>query len=141
MIEILSDWNFEMTEDSVKATVFQFTLGEIQASLFHAYEKDLKARILYTESRVEFAEFTMTFLKSVAEKGAESKYQFLCREAYQEYTGPNICAYNIARSFVKVKQFLSENVSPRVENWKWGRVHFNQYDSLPWSKTPLRYIF
>ena len=96
---------------------------------------------MYTESRVEFAEFTMTFLKSVAEKGADSKYQILCKEAYPEYTGPNTCEYNIARSFVKVKQFLSENVSPKIEDWKWGRVHFNQYDSLPWSKTPLRHIF
>ena len=103
MTSVLADWDCEMSEESVQATVYQFTLGEIQASLFHAYEKDLKARIMYTESRVEFAEFTMTFLKSVAEKGADSKYQILCKEAYPEYTGPNTCEYNIARSFVKVK--------------------------------------
>jgi len=109
--------------------------------MFHAYEKDPKLRIMYTESRAEFAEFTQTFLKSLVADGPTSKYQVLCKEAYPEYTGADTCAYNVARSFVNVKKFLTENVSSKSDDWKWGRLHFNQYDNLPWSKTPLKFIF
>jgi hypothetical protein len=85
--------------------------------MFHAYEKDPKARLMYTESRAEFAEFTQTFLKSLVAAGPTSKYQVLCKEAYPEYTGADTCAYNVARSFVNVKKFLTENVSPKPYDW------------------------
>ena len=38
-------------------------------SLFHAYEANPNDRVLYTESRAEFAEFTLTFLNNVAAYG------------------------------------------------------------------------
>ena len=55
-----------MGEESVEATVYSFALFEVQLSLFHAYEASPSDRILYTESRAEFSEFTLTFLKNVA---------------------------------------------------------------------------
>ena len=61
--------------------------------------------------------------------------------AYPDYTGENICAYNIARSFVKAKHFLEENVSSKKEDWTWGRLHVNSYEHLPWSKTPLKMFY
>ena len=59
-------WNGWMGEESVEATVYSFALFEVQLSLFHAYEASPSDRILYTESRAEFSEFTLTFLKNVA---------------------------------------------------------------------------
>ena len=52
-----------------------------------------------------------------------------------------MCAYNVARSFVKVKQFLEENVSEKPADWTWGKLHVNSYEHLPWSKTPLKYLY
>ena len=96
---------------------------------------------MYIENRAEFAEFTMTFFKSVAAHGAGSKYQVLCKNAYPEYTGGNPCAHNVARSFITVKHFLETNVSAKKEDWIWGRVHVKSFDHLPWSKTPLKFLY
>ena len=63
-----------MGEESVEAAIYSFTVMEIQVSLFHSFESNPKDRILYTESRAEFGEFTRTFLNSVYEHGANSKY-------------------------------------------------------------------
>ena len=61
--------------------------------------------------------------------------------AFPEYKGDNVCAYNIARSFSDAKIFLEKNVSKNTTDWKWGNVHFVEWESLPWSKTPLKFLF
>lgn len=36
---------------------------------------------------------------------------------------------------------LTKNVSKRPEDWAWRNLHTRQYVNLPWSKTPLRFLF
>lgn len=28
-----------------------------------------------------------------------------------------------------------------AKNWRWDKVHSNYYPSMPWSRTPLKFIF
>ena len=106
MINLLDGWTGLMDEQSVAATVYSFTFMNIHKSLFHAYEKDdPDERIAFTDGYL-YIEFIYTLLRNIAENGAASKYNKICRNAYLEYQGENICAYNVARSFTDAKQFL-----------------------------------
>ena len=78
---------------------------------------------------------------SVAEHGSDSKYQKLCSMAHAEYNGRNPCAYNVARAFTDAKRFLEENVSMKSRDWAWGRVHVATWTHLPFSKTPLKFLY
>ena len=65
----------------------------------------------------------------------------MCKDAFSEYKGKNHCGYNIARSISDAKQFLQKNVSEDHEKWKWINLHTMEYINLPWSRTPLKFIF
>ena len=44
-------------------------------------------------------------------------------------------------AFVETNQFLSKHVSSDPQKWLWGNLHVNDYVNLPWSKTPLKFLF
>ena len=134
-------WNGSIDMESVEATVYSFVLMNFQKSLFHAYEPDNEQdRIRMTENAL-FCEFVHTLLKSLAESGSQSKYQKLCKMAHPEYTGENVCEYNLALAFIESKQFLETNVSKKSQDWKWSNVHVTAWTHLPFSKTPLKFMY
>ena len=53
----------------------------------------------------------------------------------------NYCAYSAAMALVQTKEFLTKNVSTNINEWKWKNVHHNDYMALPWSRTPLKFMF
>ena len=61
--------------------------------------------------------------------------------AYPEYKGDNPCAYNVARAFTDTRRFMEQKVSKNHADWKWGMLHQQEYTNLPWSKTPLKFLF
>ena len=47
----------------------------------------------------------------------------------------------MARSLADAKKLLEKNVSSRPEDWVWRNLHARQYVNLPWSKTPLKFLY
>ena len=47
----------------------------------------------------------------------------------------------MARAFSDLKDFLEAHVSASSENWIWRNVHYNAYTNIPFSRTPLKFIF
>lgn len=78
-------------------------------------------------------------MANVAE--GSTKHDNICREAFKEYEGSNVCAYNIAKAFLQTKEFLEKEISRNSANWMWRNVHHNEYLNIPWSRTPLKFIF
>lgn len=76
-----------------------------------------------------FVDFYQRLVISVSKD--ENKYNYLCKGAYNNsnYTGDNLCAYNIAMSFLKTKSFLEKEISKKSDNWKWKNVHVNEYSN------------
>ena len=89
--------------------------------------------------------FQQTYQRIILEAdslGAESRFQVICQGAYDsEYKGDNSCAYNVARTLVDAKNLLEKKVSKNPDDWKWRNLHLRQYVNLPWSRTPLRFLF
>ena len=140
MFSLLDGWNGEMEEDSIAATVYSFALLAINKSFYHAYEKDPEQRANMIDGYLQ-STFTEHLFKEILEKGDVSPLNRVCKDAYPEYKGTEHCAYNIARSFADTKNFLETNVSSASEDWLWRNVHFNSYVNLPFSRTPLRFLF
>jgi len=44
-------------------------------------------------------------------------------------------------ALIEAKHFLEVNVSKDSAMWKWGDLHVNDYQNMPWSKTPLKFFF
>ena len=44
-------------------------------------------------------------------------------------------------ALLETKEFLTSNVSMMQYKWEWGMMHYNHYVNLPWSRTPLKFIF
>jgi len=65
----------------------------------------------------------------------------LCESAYKDYKGENPCAYSIAMALVESHEWLTTKVSPDSSTWLWSDLHVNEYPNLPWSKTPLKFLF
>ena len=36
---------------------------------------------------------------------------------------------------------MSTHVSANPQKWVWGNLHVNDYVNVPWSKTPLKFLF
>jgi acyl-homoserine lactone acylase PvdQ len=58
----------------------------------------------------------------------------------KRFEGKN-CEYNVIRSLKETNKWLVKTYGSNYENWKWGDVHLNDYENVPWSLTPLKYIF
>ena len=50
--------------------------------------------------------FTERLFREINENGSKSSLNNLCADAFSDYKGPNLCAYNIARAFAEVKDQL-----------------------------------
>lgn len=83
----------------------------------------------------------MRMMIEVDAEAEDSHFQVLCQQAYPEYKGNNHCGYNVARSMADAVTLLKKNVSKSPQDWIWRNLHSRQYANLPWSKTPLRFLF
>lgn len=51
------------------------------------------------------------------------------------------CEYNVIRSLQESQIWLRKSFGEDPKKWKWGDVHLNDFENIPWSVTPLKYIF
>ena len=65
----------------------------------------------------------------------------ICKGAHPSYRGKDICAYNMAKAFIETVSFLDDQVSDNKYKWKWGMLHTREWPNLPWSRTPLKFLF
>jgi len=47
----------------------------------------------------------------------------------------------MVQAFIRTHDFLHETISKNSDDWKWKHVHSQMYPSLPWSRTPLKFLF
>ena len=137
---LLQGWDGNFGEDSSQGTLYTHAHMRFYSKLFALYESDLDERLAMSDGYA-FYDFWRLMIADVKKNGAESRYQKLCQGAYPEYEGKNYCELNVAKSFIEAKQFLTENTSPDPKKWRWIDHHTNEYTNLPWSRTPLRFLF
>ena len=65
----------------------------------------------------------------------------ICEGAHPSYSGLNHCAYNAAVALAETHVWLSSRVSSDPAKWLWGDLHTNEYENVPWSMTPLKFLF
>lgn len=106
-------------------------------SLMHKFYDDAAQRMKVVDN-YNFVDFTQRMLIDIEQNSGKSKFNVVCENAYE---GHDTCAYNIARAFGQAYDYLNQNVSSRPADWKWSNVHANEYANIPWSKTPLKYMF
>jgi len=87
-----------------------------------------------------FKDFEQILYAAIDNDPAHPKYSQICEGAF-DYKGSNPCAYNIAKAFAMSQDWLSKNLGANKSSWKWGTVHHNEYPALPWSMTPLKFLF
>lgn len=142
MIIILEDWDHEMREDSVGATVYSLWQVFMYESLFQNYIPENEPDFARTISDCYvFTDFFRRMMGELVKDIHSTKYNRLCDNAYVEYKGDTSCAYNVARALSETKRHLDSTISKNPNDWLWRRVHQNDYPYTPWSLTPLKFMF
>ena len=140
VLQRFREWDGDMAMDSVTATIYQTWHYFFFNSLLHAHLMEESLRKAVVNSFL-FLDFAQKVISIVDQDPTNLKYNQVCDNVYPEYQGNMSCAYNMARAMADAYQFLEENVSHVVSDWKWGNVHANIYDNFPWSSTSMRNLF
>ena len=140
LVQHLSGWNGRFSEESIAATCYSYTMLFFYKSLMHRQYPGDESRRLKVIDNYNFVDFVERLLLDVESKPNTSRFNAVCLDA-NDYKGSSNCAYNLAVAFSQAYDYLKTNVSQSSENWLWRNVHRNIYPNLPWSKTPLRYVF
>lgn len=106
--------------------------------MLHKQYPDNEEKRLKAIDNYGFVDFQERLFLDVHSQGVNSKFNAVCEGAYP---GQATCAYNIAKAFALAYQHLTQHVSANQADWKWSNLHSNEYANLPWSKTPLRFLF
>lgn len=141
LTEILSGWKGTFEKESVAATVYMRFHIQFLRNLFYKYAPDDEAQRFAFSDSYHFTDTYQILLTDVHELKDQSHYQVLCDSTYENFSGRNFCAYNVAMALVQTDDWLSSKVSKDSSKWLWGDLHINEYPNQPWSKTPLKFIF
>lgn len=142
MIIILEEWNNELCEECVGATVYAFWQIIMYKSMFNNYipkEEPNFSQIL-TDGYV-FTDFFRRMMTVLYDDPHSPKYNKFCDNGFAEYNGDMACAYNVARSLIEVKKHLERNASKNSIDWVWRNFHTLEYTNSPWSLSALKFIF
>lgn len=142
MLIIMEDWNSDMCEECIGATVYSYWQLFMFNSLFQDYipSHDKTFASLLTDGYV-FTDFFRRMMADLSVDVASPKYNRFCQHGFAEYNGDLPCAYNVARAFVEAKRHLDRNLSKNPKDWLWRHVHQNEYAYAPWSLTPLKFLW
>jgi len=144
MLNILETWDHEMKEDSVGAAVWAYWQMHMFESLFKSYipEHDSEFNLSIVDGDgFTFTDFFRNLITHLRDDMHSVKYNRLCANGFEEYKGNAACAYNVARALVETKHHLDRTVSKNPSELVWKNVHHNEYANMPWSLTPLKFLF
>lgn len=136
----LEAWNGRFSEDSIGATCYSYSMLFIYKSLMHKYYPENEKTRFKIIDNYNFVDFFERMILDIELNGQKSSFNQYCVDAHS-YEGNDNCAYNIAKAFGLAHTHLQTHVSGSSANWKWVNVHSNEYPNIPWSKTPLKYLF
>jgi len=142
MLIILEEWDHQMKEDSIGASVYGYWQINMFESMFKNYIPDTDADFnSLVIDGYTFTDFFRRMMNHLRTDIHSAKYNRLCANGFVEYKGDAACAYNMARALVETKHYLERNVSKNPSDWLWRHFHQNEYAYAPWSMTPLKFLF
>lgn len=139
--EVMKGWDGRFTRESKQATYYTFSMMYFYKSLMHHYfpdDEESRIKIVDNYNFVDYIERSIIDIEQGLITEAQNK---LCMDAFPDYKGKNYCAYNVAMAFVQANDYLNAYAKGNEELLRWDHHHYNEYSNLPWSKTPLKFIF
>lgn len=140
MTEYIENWDGDMNMNLIAPTVYQYWQLMFFKTLFRQYEDNVMTIYAITDN-YPFVDFYQRLIFKIQEDPKNERYNRLCKGFYEDYEGDEHCAYNMARSFAETRDYLKKNISPNEYDWAFRNVHTNVYPALPWSMTPLKFLF
>ena len=131
-----------MAEESISASIYMHFVMAFQKNLFHKQAgENVEDRLLLSDS-YSFQQTTFQrIIIETSKQGRDSHFQVICEGAHPEYKGDNHCGFNVARALSDTARLLQKQVSENPADWTWKNLHIRQYTNLPFSKTPLKFLF
>ncbi|CDW85943.1 penicillin amidase family protein [Stylonychia lemnae] len=139
-IDKLLFWHGEMHEESVGATIYAVWQFKLYKTLFHKFSDDNEVRLLIT-SNYPFNDFIQRMIRIIDQEPENSDLNQICEMKDSSYRGKSSCSFNIAKALAEAIDFLTVEISQDPNDWKWMNVHVNEYPNMPWSITPLKFLF
>lgn len=99
MVSLLKNFDGHFTEKSVQATCYAYIQLYMYKSFMNEYYEDEEIRIKIVDN-YNFVDYIYKMLKDTAKKDISPAMAKICAGAHPDYKGDNVCAYNLALSFV-----------------------------------------
>ena len=139
ILKELKEWDYNMDKESVAATLFSVWEVSFYSKILHGHKMTEEARITVTEENA----FTNFVYKKVLAWNSLDKTlfdEYWCRN--EENTNEeHPCLYNLAKSIEDTWTFLEQKIGRSLSDWKWGKLHKEEYPHSPLSQTILKRLF
>ena len=86
-----------------------------------------------------FIEYFQRLIHSLAKDPENQSFNDVCNQLDHQTKHP--CQLNIARAMVDTHVLLTNEISPYPGDWMWKRVHTSDYPHIPFSMSPLKFLF
>lgn len=140
MLKLLEAWNGDMSEESVGATVYSVWVYKLYLHLFSDVisDEDTKLQIV---ANYPFMDFYQRLVREIEINPDSQRLNHLCKDSKASFQGTQTCAFMIVKSLADAYDFLETELSPNIQDWKWKNIHVNEYPNMPWSLSPLKFLF
>jgi acyl-homoserine lactone acylase PvdQ len=128
-----------MDVDHIEPTIYHTWIYYFYRGLFRDMLEGDKS-LMSLISNYPFRDFMLLMFEDITKNSEASRYNRACQAGFN-YEGKKACGYNVVMSLARAHDFLFENMGPNPSAWKWGVFHTNEYPNMPWSRTPLKFLF
>jgi penicillin amidase len=128
--EILSQWDFLMSKDTVAACLFEVTFRRLMENIF----RDELGEELFQEY-IKIAPFAPRAIRMIIRKGSSPWFDDV--NTPEEETMEDLIARSLNETLSELKEILGAD----MDKWRWGKMHTLTFEHVLGKKNPLDRIF
>jgi len=140
VLTVLADWKGNMTVDSIAASVFSVREYLFAMKLFQNYDMDEEVRMALL-SFIHFDQFLFKRINRWYDNPNADLGEKWCLNEENKKFSEKACVYNLVMALTESHKYLKRKFGPDKNKWKWGFLHTARYNHLPFSDTPLRFLY
>jgi len=135
----MKGWDGNHSKDSVPAAIYSvweyfYFMKSLNGIGFNEHER--QAFI----SNIVFEQFIFRKISNWSKDSSDAN-EFWCRSSQSQENVKNLCVYNMMISLYEARDYLADVLGSDVSQWRWGRIHKMEFKNIPFSETPLKFIW
>lgn len=137
---LLSNWNGKFDRESKQSLILSVWEQKFTDSLFQKQLGGLK-RAQYLTKHNSFEHFLFRQLEKWGSNLTGNHQEAWCENKDNSHLTENNCIYNLISALKETYHFLCSKMGSDISQWEWGKLHKKRIKNIPFTYTPLKYLF